>query len=72
MLPDYPVSDKKDSKSDPFLFWFLISIVINVGCDGLRHKTKYVRLKDFTELDLISDYRVLENATSAVDKYDIT
>jgi len=38
------------------------------GCDGLRHKTKYVRLKDFTELDLISDYRVLENATSAVDK----
>ena len=50
----------------------MISIVIHVGCDGLRHKTKYVRLKDFTELDLISDYRVLENATSAVDKYAIT
>lgn len=36
-------------------------------CDGIRDKTKYVPISKFTNLDLLSDYRLLEDATRAVE-----
>jgi len=38
------------------------------GCDGQRKKVKYIPLKEFSELDLVQDFRILENATTTVDK----
>lgn len=29
-------------------------------CDGIRDRTKFIRMKDFTDTDLLSDYRLLE------------
>ncbi|XP_064458758.1 box C/D snoRNA protein 1-like [Ornithodoros turicata] len=39
----------------------------NQECDGIRDKTAYVPLSDFTDLDLLSDYRFLEESTRVVD-----
>lgn len=36
-------------------------------CDGIRDKTRYVPLSKFTNLDLLSDYRLLEDATRTVE-----
>ena len=41
----------------------------SVGCDGVRNKTKYIPLNQFTELDVISDYKLLESATKCVESY---
>jgi len=38
-----------------------------IGCDGVRNKTKYIPLNQFTELDVISDYQLLESATRCVE-----
>ena len=35
------------------------------GCTGKRDRTQYVRLPDFTERQLISDYRLLEETQLA-------
>ncbi|EFN81051.1 box C/D snoRNA protein 1 [Harpegnathos saltator] len=36
-------------------------------CDGIRDKTKFVSLKSFTDLDLLSDYRLLEEIGKTID-----
>lgn len=38
-------------------------------CDGVRDKTKYIPLNKFTDLDLSSDYRLLEECGRAVETY---
>ncbi|CAK1599272.1 unnamed protein product [Parnassius mnemosyne] len=35
-------------------------------CDGIRDKTKFIRMKDFTDTDLLSDYRMLEECARFV------
>ncbi|KAK1117378.1 hypothetical protein K0M31_016748 [Melipona bicolor] len=37
-------------------------------CDGIRDKTKFIPLKSFTDLDILSDYRFLEEAARTVDQ----
>ncbi|XP_029052037.2 box C/D snoRNA protein 1 [Osmia bicornis bicornis] len=37
-------------------------------CDGIRDKTKFVRLNSFTDLDILSDYRLLEEVGRTVDQ----
>jgi len=36
-------------------------------CDGVRSKTKYKAIDKFTELDLVNDFRLLEEATRQVE-----
>ncbi|XP_012543510.1 box C/D snoRNA protein 1 isoform X2 [Monomorium pharaonis] len=36
-------------------------------CDGIRDKTKFVPLTSFTDLDLLSDYRFLEQVGRSID-----
>ncbi|CAK1548001.1 unnamed protein product [Leptosia nina] len=35
-------------------------------CNGIRDRTKFVRVKDFTDTDLLSDYRLLEECARFV------
>ncbi|CAG9783374.1 unnamed protein product [Diatraea saccharalis] len=35
-------------------------------CDGIRDRTKFIRVKDFTDSDLLSDYRLLEECARFV------
>ncbi|CAG9120053.1 hypothetical protein JYU34_008011 [Plutella xylostella] len=35
-------------------------------CDGIRDRTKFVRKKDFSDTDLLSDYRLLEECARFV------
>ncbi|CAG4927801.1 unnamed protein product [Colias eurytheme] len=35
-------------------------------CNGIRDRTKFVRIKDFTDTDLLSDYRLLEECARFV------
>ncbi|KPI95323.1 Box C/D snoRNA protein 1 [Papilio xuthus] len=35
-------------------------------CDGIRDRTKFIRMKDFTDTDLLSDYRLLEECARFV------
>lgn len=35
-------------------------------CDGIRDRTKFIRVKDFTNTDLLSDYRLLEECARFV------
>ncbi|XP_075990275.1 box C/D snoRNA protein 1 [Anticarsia gemmatalis] len=35
-------------------------------CDGIRDRTKFIRIKDFTDTDLLSDYRLLEECARFV------
>ncbi|XP_063374257.1 box C/D snoRNA protein 1 [Cydia amplana] len=37
-----------------------------LNCDGIRDRTKFVRMKDFTDRDLLSDYRLLEECARFV------
>jgi len=37
------------------------------GCTGIRDRTAYIALNKFTEMDLQSDYRLLEEAANVVD-----
>ncbi|XP_012284451.1 box C/D snoRNA protein 1 [Orussus abietinus] len=37
-------------------------------CNGIRDKTKFIPLHSFTDLDLLSDYRLLEEIGRSVDK----
>ncbi|XP_003744671.1 box C/D snoRNA protein 1 [Galendromus occidentalis] len=37
------------------------------GCSGLRDRTAYVPLSKFTEMDLQSDYRLLEETANVID-----
>ncbi|XP_076755952.1 box C/D snoRNA protein 1 [Xylocopa sonorina] len=37
-------------------------------CDGIRDKTKFISLKSFTDLDILSDYRLLEEVDRRVDQ----
>ncbi|XP_015126846.1 box C/D snoRNA protein 1 isoform X2 [Diachasma alloeum] len=39
-----------------------------LDCSGIRDKTKFVPLKQFTDLDLLSDYRLLEQVGRSVDQ----
>uniref|UniRef100_A0A0C9RZV4 Box C/D snoRNA protein 1 n=1 Tax=Fopius arisanus TaxID=64838 RepID=A0A0C9RZV4_9HYME len=39
-----------------------------LDCDGIRDKTKFVPLNKFTDLDLLSDYRLLEEVGRSVDQ----
>ncbi|XP_057325794.1 box C/D snoRNA protein 1 [Microplitis mediator] len=39
-----------------------------LNCDGIRDKTKFVPLNKFTDLDLQSDYRLLEELGRSVDQ----
>ncbi|XP_046634708.1 box C/D snoRNA protein 1-like [Daphnia pulicaria] len=38
-------------------------------CNGIRDKTRFKSLSQFTELDLLSDYRLLEEASRSVESY---
>ena len=40
----------------------------NYSCDGLRDKVKYVGLKKFTDMDIVNDYRLMEEVSQQVDK----
>ncbi|XP_015518641.2 box C/D snoRNA protein 1 [Neodiprion pinetum] len=40
-----------------------------LDCDGIRDKTKFVPLKAFTDLDVLSDYRLLEEVGRSVDSF---
>lgn len=35
-------------------------------CNGIRDRTKFVRMKDFNDSDLLSDYRLLEECARFV------
>ncbi|KAG6457746.1 hypothetical protein O3G_MSEX010483 [Manduca sexta] len=35
-------------------------------CDGIRDRTKFIRMKDFNDTDLLSDYRMLEECARFV------
>ena len=37
-------------------------------CDGVRDKVKYLSLQKFTDMDVVNDFRLLEEVTSHVDK----
>ncbi|CAH0405671.1 unnamed protein product [Chilo suppressalis] len=37
-----------------------------LDCDGIRDRTKFIRVKDFTDSDLLSDYRLLEECARFV------
>lgn len=39
----------------------------NDDCDGVRDKTSYISLDEFTDLDLLSDYRFLEESARVID-----
>ncbi|XP_015599181.1 box C/D snoRNA protein 1 [Cephus cinctus] len=39
-----------------------------LDCDGIRDKTKFISLNTFTDLDLLSDYRLLEEVGRSVDQ----
>ncbi|XP_074112599.1 box C/D snoRNA protein 1 [Cotesia typhae] len=41
----------------------------DLDCNGIRDKTKFIPLNKFTDLDLISDYRVLEELGRTVDQF---
>ena len=41
---------------------------IEADCDGLRDKTKYVPLQKFTDMDVVNDFRLLEDVSFQVDK----
>ncbi|KAG7208274.1 hypothetical protein KM043_014517 [Ampulex compressa] len=37
-------------------------------CDGIRDKTKFIPLKSFSDLDVLNDYRLLEDIGRSVDQ----
>ena len=37
-------------------------------CDGVRDKSKYVSMQKFTDMDVVNDFRLLEEVSSRVDK----
>lgn len=37
-----------------------------LNCDGVRDRTKFIRIKNFTNTDLLSDYRLLEECARFV------
>lgn len=37
-----------------------------LDCDGVRDRTKFIRIKQFTDRDLLSDYRLLEETARFV------
>lgn len=37
-----------------------------LDCDGFRDRTKFIRIKDFTDRDLLSDYKLLEECARFV------
>lgn len=39
----------------------------NEECDGIRDKTAYIPLSDFSDLDLLSDYRFLEESSRVAE-----
>ena len=41
---------------------------LEADCDGLRDKTKYLPLQKFTDMDVVNDFRLLEEVTTTVDK----
>ena len=41
-------------------------------CDGIRDKVKYLPINKFTDLDVVSDFRLLEEVSKQVDKCVVT
>ena len=39
------------------------------GCDGIRNKTSYIPKDRIAELDVLSDYRLLESTSRCIDSY---
>ncbi len=39
----------------------------DTGCTGQRDKTKFLKKEEFTELDLLSDYKFLEESSNLID-----
>ena len=39
------------------------------GCDGIRNKTSYIAKDKIAELDVLSDYRLLESTSRCIDSY---
>lgn len=40
-----------------------------LNCDGTRDRTKFIPLHKFTDMDLASDYRLLEEVGRAVEQH---
>ncbi|KAJ8679797.1 hypothetical protein QAD02_015584 [Eretmocerus hayati] len=40
-----------------------------LNCDGIRDKTKFIPINAFTDLDLLSDYRLLEDIGRSVEQF---
>ena len=38
------------------------------ACDGLRDKVKFMPVGQFKDMDIVNDYRLLEEVTKQVDK----
>ena len=41
---------------------------LEAECDGIRDKVKYLPINKFTDLDVVSDFRLLEEVSKQVDK----
>ena len=37
-------------------------------CDGLRDKVKFLTMREFSDMDVVNDFRLLEEVTKQVDK----
>ncbi|CAE1296601.1 unnamed protein product [Acanthosepion pharaonis] len=40
---------------------------VDSGCDGIRDKTAYIPLEDFSDINLLSDYRLLEDVARVAE-----
>lgn len=40
-----------------------------LNCNGIRDKTKFIKINTFTNLDLLSDYRLLQDISRNVESY---
>ena len=45
---------------------------LEAECDGIRDKVKYLPINKFTDLDVVSDFRLLEEVSKQVDKCVVT
>ena len=40
-------------------------------CDGVRERLKYLPLNNFSDMDVVSDFRLLEQVTQQVDRWGV-
>ena len=42
---------------------------VEADCDGVRDRLKYLPLNNFSDMDVVSDFRLLEQVTQQVDRW---